>query len=131
MANLDLSQFRKDILVQGYLSLRDQKKHLKRMIEEINAKLERMEAAFLIKMDKEGEDGFRAHGQTVYKSTIKRVKVDDREAFFDFVVDHRAVGMLEARASKDGVLSWMETHPGEVPGLIVSNHLNINVRKGV
>ncbi len=130
--NLPLCQFRKDLLVKAYLELREEKKQLMKDVAEINIKLDRMEAAFLEKMEMEGEDGFRANGQTVYKSTIQRVKVDDREAFFDYVFENRASGMLEARASKDGVLSWMELHPDEaVPGLVLTKHLNINVRKGV
>jgi hypothetical protein len=128
--NLDLTKFPKDVLVRGYLALRERKKALAKETAEIEVKLERLEGAFLRKMEIEGEEGFRAAGQTVYRSVIKRVKVEDREMFFGYVVENNATGLLEARASKDGLLSWQELHPGDVPGLIVTEHMNINVRKG-
>jgi hypothetical protein len=71
-----------------------------------------------------------AGGGTFFLKTSQSVKVADRQQFFDYVFEHRAVNMLTAHVAKDAVEEYQEKHNDALPpGITVDRIVQLQVRK--
>lgn len=66
---------------------------------------------------------------TGYWTTHKSASVADREVFFNFVKETEAWDLLETRASKLAVESYIEGNKQEVPGVNFSQIQVFNIRQ--
>ena len=121
------------LMVKKYVELRDAKKALKAKFdadtESIDAGLSKAEAYFQQQMAKQGLESLPTAYGVPYKSTRTSCSVSDGEAFFAFCRDNNAWHLLDKRASKAAVESYVAEHQDLPPGLNWHAETVINVRR--
>ena len=122
-----------DRVVAGYRLLRDQKKEIqdrhKDELAPYNRKLYKMELWLQDALNKAGAQNITTPHGTAYTSTVMKAKVDDFDAFWEYVRMADASGLIEQRASKDAVEEHIESNGEPPPGVSVTYETNVRVRK--
>lgn len=122
-----------DDVVEGYIKLRDQKKEIaarhKEELAGIKAKMDTMEGWLMRELNTLGVESAKTDAGTAYKSKRSSVKVQDWEAFFDFVQKNELYHFLEHRASKAAVEEFAEAQGELPPGLSITVDQNILIRR--
>lgn len=95
----------------------------------LTEKLVALENWFTAKAQEDGIETVKTAFGTGYWSTHSAATVASREAFFAYCKDNDAWDMVEARASKTGVKSFIEAHGAPPPGVNYSTHRVFNFRK--
>jgi hypothetical protein len=107
-----------DEIVGRYVALRDKKEEIaKRQKDELrpyNEALDKIEAALLNYFNQSGSDSCKTTAGTAFTSTRTSATVADRETFFDWVLEHNALDMLESRCNKTAVEQYLDS-AGELP----------------
>ena len=116
-------------VVEKYIALRDEKAALKQQSNEIQAKMDVIEAKLLAAFQLVGVDSVKTAFGTAYTSTRSSASVADKEVFMDFVKDKGEWSLLEVRAAKLSVEQFKEIHGDLPPGLNWSETVVVNVRK--
>lgn len=120
-------------LIDRYIAIRDKKeaiaKEQKAVMARINSALERIETMLMDQLETAGSESIRTPAGTAYRSVRTSVKVEDRDQFLDYVRQHEGWDLLESRASKKDVESFLEEHQDLPPGLSVRRDAVINVRR--
>jgi len=122
-----------DVAVERYLQVRAEIEARERDFKSVKAKLmEKLVAVENWITAKAQEDGLETvktpHG-TGYWSTHHTATVGSREEFFNFCKEHDAWDMVESRASKTGVKSYIEANGAPPPGVNFSSTRVFNLRK--
>jgi hypothetical protein len=122
-----------DVAVERYLQVRSEIESREREFKSVKAKLtEKLVAVENWITAKAQEDGLETvktpHG-TGYWSTHHTATVGSREEFFNFCKEHDAWDMVESRASKTGVKSYIEANGAPPPGVNFSSTRVFNLRK--
>lgn len=87
-----------------------------------------IEQCILGELDKQGLKNFKSNHGTAYKSVTMSAKVDNRDAFLQFVkLDNWS--FLDARVLKGPVEEFIEAHKQSPPGIAVSYNAKCNIRK--
>ncbi len=95
-------------------------------------RIEAIESEIRRRLLERGADSTRTDSGTAYFSDIMNVKIEDREALFDFICDSwdsYGNDMLKLGAAVGAVRTYMDANEGKVPpGLSISffRRLNIN-----
>ncbi len=122
-----------DAVVGGYIRLRDEKKAIaerhKEELAPMNAKLKKMEAWLQQQLQAQDALNMKTEHGTVYLSTTVSAKVEDRDAFFEFVREQDMWAMLTSNVSKDAVEEFIESTGDVPPGVSVNRETNARVRK--
>jgi hypothetical protein len=109
---------RLDDIVGAYVSTRDEKEALierhKAEVANYNQRLQDIEQWCLMHLNAIGAESVRAVTGTVYAKNRVSVTVSDPSDFFNWVREHEAFDMLEARASKPAVETYLAS-TGELP----------------
>jgi hypothetical protein len=121
-------------LIKAYVELRLKKSQLKDKhkleLEPISDMMNKLEAVFMGHMDKDESDSVSVRGVgTIYRATRSNVTVTDFDAFKDYIVEHDAWELLQARASVPAVEVHMEDTGNLPPGVSITRFLKIFVRK--
>jgi hypothetical protein len=121
-----------DEVVQKYLELREKIDDIeaaaKKAKAELKAKMSVIEGWFLQEAVKHGlKDIPTTHG-TVYWSRHHSAKVDSRDNFLHYVEANKAWDLLEVRASKMAVKSFIAAHNTPPPGVTYSTVQVFNLR---
>lgn len=117
-------------VVERYIALRDEKAAKKQEMNEIQAKMDTIEAKLLEAFHKVGVDSVKTSAGTAYTTTRTASSVADKETFMQFVKDNEEWSLLEVRAAKLSVEQYKEVHGGVLPpGLNWSETVVVNVRK--
>lgn len=96
---------------------------------ELTEKLVAIENWFTIRAQEDGLESIKTPAGTAYWSKHQSATVASREDFFAFCKEHDAFDLIESRASKTAVRSYLEAH-GEVPPGINYNTVRVfNFRK--
>lgn len=95
----------------------------------LKQQLKDIETWFTIKADAEGLKNVPTTVGTAYWSTHSSAKVANRTEFFDFVKEHDAFDMLEARVSKLAVAAHIEKYNSAPPGVDFSQVRVFNFRQ--
>jgi hypothetical protein len=122
-----------DIAAEKYLQVRKEIDDLEREHKTTKGKLtEKLVALENWMTAKAQEDGLETvktpHG-TAYWSTHHTATVGSREEFFSFCKEHDAWDLIESRASKTGVKSYIEANGAPPPGVNFSSTKVFNMRK--
>lgn len=122
-----------DQLVEGYRALRDRKAEIearhKAELKPINDVMSQIESRLLTMFTEAGLSSVKtAHG-TAYTSTSIKYTVEDPAALREFVETNNMPELLETRISKSAVDQYLEAGGSLPPGVKVSQHLSVNVRK--
>lgn len=122
-----------DQLVGAYIQLRDKQAKMKAEYEASVAKI--VEAMvtinneLLARMNADGAESVGTPHGTAYKSLRTSATVADREAFLNFIQAQGRDDLLDARAAKAAIAAFMEETGEEVPGVKVTSHYVVNVRR--
>ena len=122
-----------DIAAERYLQVRNQIDNLEREHKTakaaLNEKLIALENWMTAKAQEDGLETVKTPHGTAYWSTHHTATVGSREEFFNFCKEHDAWDMVESRASKTGVKSYIEAHGAPPPGVNFSSAKVFNMRK--
>lgn len=122
-----------DIAAEKYLQVRNQIESLEREHKTAKAvlteKLVALENWMTAKAQEDGLETVKTPHGTAYWSTHHTATVGSREEFFNFCKEHDAWDMVESRASKTGVKSYIEAHGAPPPGVNFSSAKVFNMRK--
>jgi hypothetical protein len=122
-----------DIAAERYLQVRNQIESLEREHKTAKAalteKLVALENWMTAKAQEDGLETVKTPHGTAYWSTHHTATVGSREEFFNFCKEHDAWDMVESRASKTGVKSYIEAHGAPPPGVNFSSAKVFNMRK--
>jgi hypothetical protein len=118
---------------EKYLQVRgeieDLEKIHKAMKARLTEKLVALENWVTAKAQEDGLETVKTPFGTVYWSTHHTATVASREEFFAYCKEKDAWDMLESRASKTGVKSFVEAHGAPPPGVNFSSIRVFNLRK--
>lgn len=120
-------------VIATYLTLRNQKEALaqsvKAKVDEINAKLVKIEAWIKQQADAQGVTSFKSEHGTAFLTTVDFANVADWDATLRFIRDNEAYDMLEKRVSKTAVRAYIDQTKTVPPGVNYGTKLEVNIRK--
>ncbi len=96
---------------------------------ELTSRMVMLENWFTAKAQEDGLETIKTHAGTAYWSTHSTATVASRTELFDFCRTTGAWDLLEARASKTAVKSFIEGHGVPPPGVNFSSTRVFNFRK--
>lgn len=118
--------------VKEYLNLRKEceaiEKDSKTRIAERRKIMQDIEAWITSRAHEEGLKTVPTNSGTAYWSTHHTCTVASREDFFDYVKKNEAWDLLETRASKLAVKSYIDAHNEAPPGVNFGSYSVMNVR---
>ena len=122
-----------DMAAERYLEVRNEIDALERAHKatkaELAEKLAVLENWFTAKAQEDGLETVKTPHGTAYWSTHHTATVASREALFSFCKENDAWDLLESRASKTGVKSFIASHGEPPPGVNFSSVKVFNMRK--
>jgi hypothetical protein len=122
-----------DTAVERYLQVRKQLDDMEREFKAAKAplteKLTVLENWITAKAQEDGLETIKTPHGTGYWSTHNTATVASREELFRFCKEHDAWDLVESRASKTGVKSYIEAHGAPPPGVNFSSTRVFNLRK--
>jgi hypothetical protein len=122
-----------DIAAERYLAVRKEIDDLERQHKAAKAaiteRLVALENWFTAKAQEDGLETVKTPHGTAYWSTHHTATVASREEFFSYCKEHDAWDMVESRASKTGVKSYIEANGAPPPGVNFSSNRVFNMRK--
>lgn len=121
-------------LVRKYLELRAYVEAATASFEEslkpYKAGLETIEGAIHKHLDDNGLDNIKTPDGTAFKKSGTRVRVKDRQVFFDFVkTQPNGLDMLAGNLVKEEVLKYVKEHETPPPGIDYVTYIGVQVRK--
>lgn len=122
-----------ELAADRYLAVRKDIEELDREYKAKKAalteKLHAVESWFTAKAQEDGLETIKTAVGTGYWSTHHTATVASREDFFRYCKEHDTWDMVEARASKTGVKSYIEENGEPPPGVNFSSTRVFNFRK--
>jgi len=120
-------------VIATYLTLRNQKEALaqsvKAKVDEINAKMTKIEAWIKQQADAQGVTSFKSEHGTAFLTTVDYANVADWDATLRFIRESEAYDMLEKRVSKTAVRAYIDQTKSVPPGVNYGTKLEVNIRK--
>lgn len=117
-----------------YLRIRQMKREMedrhKQELAPLNEALSALEDHFQKTMDEAGLETLKSGSGTAYKTVQTSVKASDKVAFLEWVKQHEAWHLLDIRPAKTAVEEFVDEEGSPPPGLDMSRHMKVNVRKG-
>jgi hypothetical protein len=120
-------------LVRSYIQLRDkkltaEKAHKKRLAKLVEV-MDEIEHLLQAHFNDTGVDSVKTKFGTAFRTVHSSVRIDDPLVFRAFVENTRAWEMLDARANKTAVDSWLEEHGDLPPGVSINRVAAVNIRR--
>lgn len=117
-----------------YLELRDRiaaiKAELIEKTKPLNAAKERLDGILLKHLQDQGAQNIKTASGTVYQRIAASAPIKDKKAFREFVIANEQFDMLDWKANKVQVRTYMEENQTDVPGINFTATLTIGVRTG-
>ena len=117
-----------------YVELRDKIAALKAELVEkskpLNHAIERLDGILLEHLQHQGAKSIRTESGTVYQRVAASAAIKDKKAFREFVIANEQFDMLDWKANKVQVRTYMEENQTDVPGINFTATLTIGVRRG-
>lgn len=115
-----------------YVELRTEQDRIKKDAAKKVAELEKLkvdiENWFALRAQEEGLQNIPTTAGTAYWSTIGSASVAEPSVFRQFVIDNGAWDLMETRAAKLSVKSYVEAHGAPPPGVNFSSIKVFNLR---
>jgi len=122
-----------DTAIGAYMALRKQKEQaeatVKTQVDEIKAKMAKLEAWIKIQADSQGVTSFKTNHGTAFLTTTDYANVADWDAVLTHIRETGAYDMLEKRISKMAVRGYIEENKIVPPGVNYGTKLELNIRK--
>jgi hypothetical protein len=120
-------------LIDRYIAIRDKKEEIaaeqKAVMARINNALSKIEKLLMEQLEEAGSESIRTPAGTCYRSIRTSVRVEDRDQFLDYVRENEAWDLLESRAAKKDVETFLEEHQDLPPGISVRRDAVVNIRR--
>lgn len=108
-------------LIAQYIKLRDfvqaQEKVLEETLKPYKVGMETIANAMLARLNEQDTQSVKTTSGTAYISTVVSAKVIDRDAFINYVMLHKAYGLLTSNVAKDAVKDFIEENGANPPGV--------------
>ena len=122
-----------DQMIKVYVQLRTKKQEIERETkEEVSGLVKTMreiEGWLMAKADKEGVRSFSTTQGTAYVSSTDYARVQDKEAFLDYVRSNDKFELADMRAAKVAVREHIEEHKEVPPGVNYGTARSVTVNK--
>ena len=129
-----------DKLIAAYRNIRtkidEDTKAFAEVMAPLKAKLEMIDGVMLKVLEASGTKSMATESGTAFKKKSESIKVEDKAAFTQFVIDKMATdgadafGYMTCAASKTVILEFMEDHDGALPpGIKYDSFITVQVRK--
>tara|TARA_R100001244_G_scaffold249_1_gene346 strand:+ start:431 stop:844 length:414 start_codon:yes stop_codon:yes gene_type:complete len=123
-----------DKLVSLYLKIRDKKVELTTTFrtkeEELNTKLDAVKTTLLDHCKNTGIESVRTVSGTFYRTVRNKYWTSDWVSMNNFIIEHKAVDLLEKRIHQSNMKQFLEENPEVLPpGLNVDAEYTITVRR--
>jgi phage-related tail fiber protein len=122
-----------DKAVEKYLAFRNEIDEIEReakvKVAAIKQKMSMLETWVTLKAEQEGLKTVPTQNGTAYWSTHHSCSVAEPSIFFDYVRDNQAWDLIEKRASKLAVKSFIDESGNPPPGVNFSSYRVFNVRQ--
>lgn len=136
-ASGDNSEVTDDALIAENFKLEDQLKagtaKLNEWAAPIKTRMKEIEDELFARLSQRGSDSTKTDSGTAYKSTVGSVKVENREALFDFVAENwEKYGneMMQLGAAIGPVRAYMDDNDGNLPpGVNITNFTRLNIKR--
>lgn len=120
--------------VKTYIRIRDEKDRLTREYNEkeaaLKTQLEELESFFIIQAKAAGVTGFKTPYGTVFKEEKLTASCSDWDIFYNWIIEHKELDMLERRIKYATVKQFMADHGGELPpGVNVFREEKMRIRR--
>ncbi|RJQ38877.1 MAG: hypothetical protein C4555_04490 [Dehalococcoidia bacterium] len=124
----DLEKCSDDGLITTYLQIRDQvesiKESHKRELEPYGRVLAAIDAEMTARLQAREAKGTRGTAGHAYLEELTSFTINDRELFYDWVIDNGRFDWLTSHVSKDGIKAWREENPGKpLPSFVSSSSI--------
>jgi hypothetical protein len=121
-------------LIAEYIRLRDQKKEAEAQAKawidnQFTHRMDRIETELMAFLNDAGSESVKTGAGTAFKRIETSITVADQKEFSRFVIGSQAWDLLDFRASKTGVKSYLEENQNLPPGLNHTTATVISVRK--
>lgn len=121
-------------IVEKYIKLRDRKAEKKKAyeadVETIDNLLTKVEGVMLRYFEEHGMESIRTAAGTVYRGTRTSCTVASREEFFSWLKESGEWDLLDVRAAKANVETFVKENGDLPPGLNWSAVPTVGVRRG-
>lgn len=128
----EASKLTLDQLTQYFLQIRDLIKvknaEYAETIKPYNERMELVRGALHAKLNELGVNSVRTQHGTPYVTTATSVKIEDWDAFFNFVNETQEPDFLIRNANKTKVMEWLDKNGQLPPGVSISNFQTLNVK---
>jgi len=120
-------------VVGTYVKLRRKREEIeasvKVEVDEIKAKMAKLEAWLMQKADEDGVTSFKTSKGTAFISSTDFANVADWDAVLTFIKNNDAFDMLEKRVSKSAVRALMDETGSVPPGITYGTKIGVSIRK--
>ncbi len=121
-------------IISQYIAVRDHIATLKEKhaaeLAPFNQGLETMEGVMAQRLIERGAQNVKTEAGTVYRTTIMKPKVADRDAFLGYAIECRDWSMLSIGVLLDPLKEFMEKNDKRLPpGVDVTTLIHTNFRK--
>ena len=128
-----MTTLNKDALAAKYVEIRDEIDRIEGEMKAATAPMKeilgKIETYFKALAVEEGVDSWKTKHGTIYLSSLDSTKLVDASAFFDYVIETESWDLIEKRASKTAVRSFVEAHKQLPPGVELSTRISVNIRR--
>ena len=130
-----MSEVNTDALVEAYLAIRTEREKILRDYEdkdsELKKQLSALEQELLSVCNTVNADSMRTKHGTIIRKLNERFFCSDYDSFKEFVMENRAVDLLERRIHQGNFRQFMAEHSsdGLPPGVNVMREYGVSVRK--
>jgi hypothetical protein len=122
-----------DKRVGQFVALRDKIKEMERAHEEALAPYKEAKDVLgkmlLAHLNSTKSESVRTTNGTCYKTEKRSASIQDKEAFWDYVVSRQAWDLIDKRANANAVKDWADEKGEMPPGLNYSSYSDIGVRR--
>ena len=116
-----------------YIKLRDTKKERdeahKESLKKVVAAMDRLEAGLLEFLNDSGTNSVASDAGTAYRSVKTSASVEDKDAFWSFVIETGQREALDVKANATFVKTYMEENESVPPGVKVSQIQTVGVQR--
>jgi len=106
-------------VIAKYIAIRDFIEDRQKKFDEFLApyygSMKSIEAFITNQLNEQGVESIKTEHGTAYRNTLMQCKVEDREAWMDFVFDGRREGFITSAVPKDAVKEYLDSHNSVPP----------------
>jgi hypothetical protein len=122
-----------DAAIAAYIKLRNMKAEIenkvKEEVDQINAKMAKLEAWLKSKADEVGTSTFKTPAGTAFLSSKDNASVADWDVLLGFIKDKGAYDLLNKAVNKTAVRAYLDEAKVLPPGVNYSSIITVSVRK--